>query len=146
MNLSWNELYSREHEPSQAQVKEHIKTSLFDDLDSYLRQSCNVRPKLAYSGCSMDQGIWKGWNVKYNKRGKALCTLYPKHGYLLLLIPIGTREMKEAQLLMPLCTQYTQELFRRSGSSDRKSLGFEVRDENVLRDVISLIGIRTKTK
>jgi len=144
--MQWNELFDREHEPSKAQVKEFINSQLWDDLDGYLRQTCKVKPKLFYSNCGMDKGMWKGWNVKYKKSGKSLCTLYPKQGYLLLLMPIGAREMNEAEVIMPLCTEYTQDLFKRSGGQDGKSLGFEVRDESVLHDIKSLIEIRAKTE
>jgi hypothetical protein len=54
--------------------------------------------------------------------------------------------MSEAELLMPLCTEYTQELFKRSGGTGYKSMAFEVRDESVLHDVKNLIEIRRKTK
>ena len=144
--MQWNELFDREHEPSDAKVKEFVNTPFFDDLDDHLRQIYKVKPKLAYSNCGMDGGMWRGWNIKYQKSGKSLCTLYPKQGYLQLLVPVGAREMSEAELLMPLCTEYTQELFKRSGGADFKSMAFEVRDENVLHDVKSLIEIRRKTK
>ena len=144
--MQWNELFDRDHEPSEAQIKEYISISLHGELDSHLRQVYKVKPKLAYSNCNMDCGFWKGWNVKYQKSGKSLCTLYPKQGYLQLLVPVGAREMNEAELLMPLCTEYTQELFKRSGGADFKSMAFEVRDEIVLIDVKSLIEIRAKKK
>jgi len=144
--MEWNGLFDRENEPSEVQVKEFVDIPLLDELDGHLRQTYKVKPKLAYSSCNMDGGMWKGWNVKYQKSGKSLCTLYPKQGYLQLLVPVGAREMTEAELLMPLCTEYTQELFKRSGGADYKSMAFEVRDENVMRDVKSLIEIRVKTK
>ena len=144
--MNWNELYDREREPSEDQVKEFINMPLQDELDGSLRQEYKVKPKMAYSSCNMDGGMWKGWNVKYQKSGKSLCTLYPKQGYLQLLVPVGAREMNEAELLMPLCTEYTQELWGRSGGADYKSMAFEVREENVMRDVKSLIEIRVKTK
>ena len=94
----------------------------------------------------MDGSAWKGWNIKYQKSGKSLCTLYPKQGYLQLLVTIGARGVNEAELLMPLCTEYIQNLFEQSGFQGSKCLGIELRDESVLRDVKSLIEIRAKTK
>ena len=146
MSANWNEVYDREHEPSEAQIKEYVNTPLFDDLDGHLRQVYKVKPKLAYSNCGMDGGLWKGWNVKYQKSGKSLCTLYPKQDYLLLLVPIGAREMTEAELLILSCTEYTQELFKRSGGADYKSMAFEVREESVLNDVKSLVELRVKKR
>jgi lincosamide nucleotidyltransferase A/C/D/E len=145
-NMKWNELFDREKEPSEIQIREYVNTPIFDDLDGYLQQTYKVKPKRAYSNCNMDNGMWKGWNVKYQKSGKSLCTLYPKQGHLQLLVPVGAREMSEAELLIPLCTEYTQELWKRSGGADYKSMAFEVRDDSVLHDVKSLIDIRVKTK
>ncbi|MCL2456629.1 MAG: DUF3788 domain-containing protein [Defluviitaleaceae bacterium] len=146
MNTQWNELFSRENEPSEIQIKEFVNTHLFCDLDEHLRLTYKIKPKFAHSNCGMDGGIWKGWNVKYQKSGKSLCTLYPKQGYLQLLVPVGAREMNEAESLVPLCTQYTQELFLRSGGAGFKSMAFEVRDENVLRDAKNFIAIRAQKK
>jgi len=144
--MLWNELYSKENEPSEDQVSEFINSTLFSELDNHLRQAYKVKPKQTYSNCNLNEGIWKGWNIKYQKSGKSLCTLYPKQGYLHLLVTIGKPAMNEAEMLMPLCSEYTQELFKRSGNSESKSLGFEVRDEDVLRDVKNLIEIRATAK
>ena len=144
--MQWSELYTREHEPSETQVKEFVDTPLFDELDDYLRQTYKIKPKLAYSGCKMDGGIWSGWNIKYKKSSKAICTLYPKKGYLQILLAIGQREINEAELLMPSCTEYTQELFKVDECNGAKYLGFEVRDEDVLQDVKNLAALRVKMK
>ncbi|MCL2699343.1 MAG: DUF3788 domain-containing protein, partial [Defluviitaleaceae bacterium] len=93
--MQWHELFNKEHEPSDNQIKEFVNTPLWDDLADSLRQTYNVKPKLSYSGCAMDSGMWKGWNIKYKKSGKPLCTAYPKQRYLLLLVPIGPREMND---------------------------------------------------
>jgi aminopeptidase-like protein len=65
--MQWNELYDREHEPTESQVSEYINSPLFGELDGYLRQTYKIKPKLAYSSCAMDGGMWKGWNIKYKK-------------------------------------------------------------------------------
>lgn len=91
----------------------------------------------------MDQGAWKGWNVKHKKGGRSLCTLYPKQGYFIALIPIGAREMPEVDLLMPLCDAYTQDLYRQTKSgAGGKSLAVEVKSEAILRDVKELVALR----
>jgi len=141
--MQWNELFGKEDEPSKAQVKEFIDNPIWSSLDDFLKEVYNVKAKLAYSGCAMDKGIWMGWNIKYKKGGKALCTIYPKSGYFLLLMPIGLNEMTDAELLMPLCTTYTQDLFKHTTlGHNGKSLAFEVKNEDVLEDIKKLIGIR----
>ena len=144
--MQWHELFGREHEPSETQVKEYVNTPLFDELDVYIKQTFNVKPKLSYSGCNMDGGSWKGWNIKYQKSGKSLCTLYPRQGYLMLLVVIGARGVTEAELLMPLCTEYIQAQFKQSDFHGSKYLGIELRDESVLQDIKKLIDIRARTR
>lgn len=141
--MQWSELWDAEHEPSGSQTKEFVATPLWDALDNHLQHNYKVKPKLFYSGCSMDKGIWKGWNVKYKKSGKALCTLYPKQGYFLALVPVGLREMNEVELLMPLCTEYTQNLYQQTISGHHgKSLAFDVRNNSILDDMKKLIALR----
>jgi len=141
--MQWHELFNHTQEPSDSEIEKFVAAPLWGDLDHYLRQTYNVQPKLFYSNCAMDKGMWKGWNAKYKKSGKSLCTLYPKQGYFLALMPVGIRDMDEAELLMPLCTAYTQTLFKQSVSGHHgKSLAFEVRDEGILNDMKRLIAIR----
>lgn len=145
--MQWSELYNDEHEPLDNQIKEFVGTPLWDDLTQFLRQTYNVRPKLFYSRCSMEKGAWKGWNMKYKKRGKALCTLYPKRGYFVALIPVGAKETVEAELLMPLCDAYTQSIYRRTKSGAAgKSLAIEVTSESILCDVKTLVALRANTR
>jgi len=141
--MQWSELYGDGHEPLDNQIKEFVATPLWDDLANHLQQTYKVGPKLFYSRCSMQKGFWKGWNVKYKKGGKALCTLYPKHGYFIALIAVGAKEIVEADLLIPLCDEYTQNLYSQTEfGTVGKSLALEVTSENILRDVKNLIALR----
>jgi len=95
----------------------------------------------------MDKGFWKGWNVKYKKGCKALCTLYPKQGYFMILIPVSAKDIVEADLLIPLCDEYIQNLYNTTKAGKTgKSLAVEVKSENILRDVKNLVALRIKSK
>ena len=144
--MQWIEMFGKENEPSFEDVKKFTDSNLFCELDNHIRETFNVKPKLAYSGCAMDAGMWKGWNVKYLKSGKSLCTLYPKQGFLLLLVTISEDNMNEAELVISQCSDYTKNLFAQAGRSHTggTSLAFEVNDENILQDVKNLIALRAK--
>jgi len=141
--LQWSECFDSVNEPSKSQISTFVDTPLWDDFSGYLQETYDVKPKLFYSHCSMHEGIWKGWNIKYKKSNKALCTLYPKSGYFVALIAIGIREMNEAELLMPSCTEYTRKLFEQTvlGHSG-KSLAFDVKNAKILDDVKKLVSLR----
>ncbi len=141
--MQWSERFTSEQEPSQQQIREFAATPLWDDLTAHVQETYKAAPKLFYSRCGMDGGAWMGWNVKYKKSGRPLCTLYPKQGYFVALIPVGEREMPEAELLMPFCDAYTKNLYTQTETGYMgKSLGVEVTSENILRDVKNLVALR----
>jgi hypothetical protein len=86
VNMQWYELFNKENEPTENQIKKFTDTPLWDDLTNHLQDIYKVKPKYSYSNCSMDKGLWKGWNVKFQKSSKSLCTLYPQQGYYMALI------------------------------------------------------------
>jgi len=143
----WSELFNNRHEPLDNQIREFVDSPLWDDLTNYLQETFKVKPKLFYSCCSMDKGFWKGWNVKYKKAGKSLCTLYPKKGYFITLIAVGAKESGEADLLIPHCDKYTQELYQQTKSGTTgKSLAMEITNKKILRDVKNFIELRVSTR
>jgi AraC family transcriptional regulator len=141
--MQWSELYSKEQEPSSEQLSDFVGNPLWDALNNYLVETYGIQAMKFYSCCAMDKGLWKGWNLKYRKAGKALCTLYPKKGYFLALVNIGKKESEEAELLIPSCDNYTQQLYNKtiSGNSG-KMLAIEVNSDNILKDLKKLIALR----
>lgn len=98
---------------------------------------------MGYSKCSAQPG----WNIKYQKSGKSLCTLYPMEGYFIALVVIGEKERPQAELLMPALTPYTQEIYHNAGGlNGARWLMLNVTAEDVLQDVKSLIMLRVKPK
>ena len=81
------EVFDKEIPPTESEIRDFVGTELFTELHNYLCDSYKVKPKQTYSGCSMDNNIWRGWNIKYQKNGKSLCTIYPQQGYFLVLVP-----------------------------------------------------------
>ena len=139
--MEWYELYRNDNQPTMSQIDEFVNNSLWKDINSFLQKTWHVDPKMAYSKCSMQSG----WNVKYHKGGKSLCTLYPMSGFFIALVVIGERERAEAEMMMPLCCGYTRNLFANTRfSTDGKWLMMVVTDEPILEDVKHLIMIRKK--
>lgn len=66
----------------------------WQDLNTFIQQKYKVSPKITYSNCTAQ----KGWNIKYNKSGKSLCTLYPQRNdfIALIVVKLEMAEMIEA--------------------------------------------------
>jgi len=60
--------------------------ALWQDLNTFIQARYQAIPKIEYSKCSLQMG----WNVKYKKAGKSLCTLYPANDHFITLIVIKT--------------------------------------------------------
>jgi hypothetical protein len=56
---------------------------LWKRINLFIQQRYEASPKIMYSKCSAKPG----WNVKYQKSGKSICTLYPeKDGFVALVV------------------------------------------------------------
>jgi AraC family transcriptional regulator len=145
--MLWNDLFSKENEPTAEQIQEFVATPLWSELADYLQTTYNTKPKIEYSNCAMDGGIWKGWNIKYKKSGKSLCTLYPKQSYFLSLITVSEKDIAEADLLIPLCCDYIKDLYNNAVPCHiGKMLGIDVTSDEILCDMKELIALRVKPK
>ena len=58
--------------------------SLWLDLNTFIQETFHAAPKITYSICA----VKPGWNVKYQKSGKSICTLYPDKDCLVALVVI----------------------------------------------------------
>lgn len=143
--MNWSELFNANQQPSYEDIKEFIGQGeiFWSELLLYIDFRYQVQPKMTYSKCSAQPG----WNIKYQKSSKSLCTLYPMEGYFIALVVIGSKEEEVAEMALETFTPYVQNLYRKTSfSCGGRWLMIEVRDKFVLDDVKRLIAIRVKPK
>ncbi len=139
--MEWSLLYSNVKQPIWEQFVDYVSCSLWTEFNNHIQITYQVEPIIDYSGCSLQPG----WNIKYKKSGKSLCTLYPMSGYFIALVVIGDKEMQEAEFLIPACSSYVQDVFKNTKSGKgQKWLMIDVRDKETLLDVFNLISLRKK--
>jgi hypothetical protein len=66
-----------------AYIKEPVR-SLWLELNGFVQERYKITPKIQYSICAGKPG----WNVKYQKSGKSICTLYPEKNCFVALVVI----------------------------------------------------------
>lgn len=141
--MEWAKLYDQNTKPSFEDIDRYINNELWEKLKSTLSSATKTPPKLTYSRCSAQPG----WNVKYQKSGKSLCTLYPMEGYFIALVVIGNKETVETELLLPTLSIYTQELYQRTSFlCGGRWLMMNVTEPAILEDTLKLITIRLRIK
>lgn len=145
--MKWNELFNIDQIPSIEDIRVYIGEAKrnWDDLTSFIEETYKGKLQLDYSKDSLQPG----WNVKYKKSRKALCTLYPMEGYFIALVVVGPKEEDEVRLGMEagIFTPYVKELYDKTVQSAMgRWLMIEVRDKAVLNDIRHLLRIRIKPK
>ena len=127
--------------PSLEEVGEYVGNPLFSQFCAEVKDRYQCAERIEFSYCSME----KGWNVKFKKSGKALCTVYPRESYFTAMVVVGQKEKGPAEAALPSCTAALQELYARTREGNgQRWLMVELEDrDDLYRDVFRLMDIRT---
>ena len=141
--VAWHELFPVDREPSMEDIAAHIDNPLWDAFTAFVDETYGAQPRIECSRC----GGAPGWNVKYTARGRALCTVYPRDGFFICMVSVGSKEKDEAEALLPACDPYVRVLYERSADSSMgRWLMIEVTSEAILRDAEALMMLRAAPK
>ena len=96
--------------------------------------------KIEFSACSWEHG----WNIKFKKAGKTLCTIYPRENHVTVLVVVGSKEKEAVEAMLPGCTAALQELYHRTQEGNgQRWLMIDLEDrDSVYDDLLRMIGIR----
>jgi hypothetical protein len=108
-----------------------------------LQQEWKAAPKIAYSRCSGKPG----WNVKYQKSGKSLCTLYPEKESFITLVVISLALVPEVLSREKEFTPYVLGLIT-DGKPYNGTLWLmiQVLDDRILQDVKLLLTMKNQSR
>lgn len=141
MALKWNERYPMNAQPTLEQIDEYADSPLWRELRAFLDEVYGASPQLSYSRC----GLEPGWNVKFKKGAKALCTVYLRPGYVTAMVSVGARDELAAQAALLTCTDYTRALYEKTAPSKMgRWLMIDVTKPEILEDVKALLQVRVK--
>lgn len=77
--------------------------TLWKDINSFIQDKYSVSPKLTYSRCSEKPG----WNIKYQKSNKSICTLYPEKDCFTALVVIT---LNLVPIISAMSLEFNQEI------------------------------------
>jgi hypothetical protein len=137
----WNELYGSNNQPTSDDIISFVGNDLWGQLCGFLETEYKIPPKIEYSCCT-----WQpGWNVKYKKGGRSLCTLYPMKGFFIALVTIGSKEQLGIDFVLPYCTPYLQEMYNNLPPfNGGRWLMIHVTNPSIMEDVKKLVQLRAK--
>ena len=123
--------------PSLEEIGEYVRNPVFTLFCSRVKETYRCNEKVEYSSCS-----WKkGWNIKFKKAGKTLCTVYPKEGYFTVLVVVGIKEKAPVEEILPECTPELQSIYQQTPEGRWLMIDLEDKD-GLYDDVLRLIQFR----
>lgn len=137
--MEWHELFPKSRQPELSDIGDYIASPLWPELLDGLTDAYGVAPLAQYSVCSGAPG----WNVKFRKGGRALCTLYPREGFFTCLVCVGAREAPRAELALHSCGSCVRDLyFPVKPFNGARWPMIDVTSPGILEDVKRLIAAR----
>ena len=138
--LNMIDLQDKNNPPAIEAISEHVRNPVFVQFCSEIKNTYKCNEKIEYSSCSWE----KGWNIKFKKAGKTLCTVYPRECYFTIMIVIGTKEKAFVEAILPECTVELSDIFHNTKEGNgQKWLMIDLEDKGDLyNDVLRLIQIR----
>ena len=134
------DIQDRGYCPTLEDIGEYIKNPVFTQFCTDMKTRYNCNEKIEFSSCS-----WEfGWNVKFKKSGKNLCTIYPREGYFTVLVVIGQKEMEAVHAILEECTPELRDIYMQTKTGNgQKWLMIDLEDkEKMYSDIFRLIDIR----
>ena len=108
-------------------------------LTTHIEEAYRSVPLIIYSMCAGQPG----WNVKYKKGSKALCTLYPEPDSFIALVVMGQADLVKLDAVRPAYKSYVLELTDGARLfNNTKWLMIRVSDDAVLDDVQKLLRLK----
>ena len=142
--MSWSQQYTKAQVPAAEDFDRCAASPYWTALRAFIEEAYGVSPHIEYSGCSLAPG----WNMKYRKGSRSICTLYPDRpeaGQFTCLVVIGRREEDRAEALLAACDPYLRDLYREAGGTGgSRWLMIAVTSARILEDVKALLQLRVK--
>lgn len=134
------DIRDRSHIPSLEEIGEYIQNSLFMEFCSRIKAGYNAKEQIAFSSCSWEHG----WNVKFKKSGKALCTVYPRETYFTVLVVVGQKEKEGVEIILDELHPVLKSIYRETKEGNgQRWLMIDLEDHDKLyEDVFRLIDVR----
>lgn len=135
------------HQPSIDEIADYIGNDAkeaWKELTTHIEENYKISPKMSYSKCQMQPG----WNVKYQKSGKAFCTLYPEKGVFSALITLGDQEFFEIEMTLSSFGEHFIDTFKDCPLPYNGSRWFTIRvyDKSVIEDIKKVLEIKAIAK
>jgi hypothetical protein len=125
-----------------AYINEPVR-SLWLELNGFIQERNKSAPKIQFSICAGKPG----WNVKYQKSGKSICTLYPEKNCFVALVVIKLELAAMVEKAEPAFHPMIVDMVKNSKPFNNTLwLMITVDNRSVLESVMDLIVLKMEIK
>ena len=134
------DIRNKNYSPSLDEIVEYIRNPVFLEFCEDVKIKLNAKEQLDFSSCSWEYG----WNVKFKKSGKNLCTIYPREEYFTVLIVVGKKQKEAVEDILSDCSDRIKDVYHQTKEGNgQKWLMIDLEDKDkTYEDVLRLINIR----
>lgn len=134
------DLMDKKYHPFLEEISEYIGCPMFLRFCSELKETYKCSEQIEFSSCSME----RGWNIKFKKSGKSLCTIYPRESYFTVMVVVGRKEKAFVEAILEECTPQLREIYHQTKEGNgQRWLMLDLEDcEAMYQDILRLIAIR----
>lgn len=138
------DLLDRSYEPALEEIGEYVGNPVFQKFCLEIQEKYKGKEKIEFSSCSLEPG----WNIKFKKSGKSLCTIYPKESFFTVLVVIGKKEKETVESMLPGLSAELQDIYRQTKEGNgQRWLMIDLEDQDsIYQDTLRLIGTRTEPR
>lgn len=129
--------------PTEDEMKHYIRNHLWEIFSNDMKNTYRIIPKFEFSKCNWEHG----WNVKFKKGSRSLCTVYPRENYFTVLVVIGKKEKAPFKAILSTLDTDIQQIYKETPEGNgQKWLMIDLEDHNKrYEDVLRIIEIRSRS-
>jgi hypothetical protein len=135
-------VHDRATEPAFKAIAQHIGEQgryRWLDMTAHIENTYHVKPQMSYSVCAGKPG----WNVKYKKSGRSICTLYPEPDSFVALVVLTALDIERFEMVKPCYSEELNRLFDETKLFNNTIwLMIRVDSDQVLQDVKRLLALK----
>lgn len=135
-------LLDRDHKPVNEDIYRVLGSDAkkaWDNMQKYLSKYYKIEPETVFYGKNY------GWNIRYRKSGKTLCSLFPENGSFSFLIVFGKKEVEKATLMLNEFSTGIQDIILNTKQlHDGRWLWIKVHKIEEIDDIKKLVKIKRR--
>jgi hypothetical protein len=135
-------LLDRDHKPGKEDIYQAIgddAKKAWDSIQEFLAKYYKIEPETVFYGKN------HGWNMRYRKSGRTLCSLFPEKGSFSVLIVFGKKEVEKATGILNEFSANIQDIILNTEQlHDGRWLSIRVYKKEENEDIKKLIKIKKR--